>query len=164
MDLVELLRGTGAHDLDAVRATGEMFPKLAHEGSLPRALAAVRAALRPGGLLVAAVPELDRLRTLRTAAGPPTVSRSGDDRELTVQVWDWSADGESYGLEVLRLTCVEGRWELRDVRATRHRVLTATQTGTRLREAGFGGIRRLTHEHTGHRAPVWVAHAPRSSR
>lgn len=164
LDLIEVLRGHGVHGLDAVRVTGEMFPKLAHDGSLSRALVAVREALRPGGVLVAAVPELERLQALRTAAGPPRVTRSGDDRELTVQVWDWSADGESYGLDVLRLTCENGRWELRDVTTAHHRVLTGSQTGASLRQAGFGAISRLTQAQTGHRMPVWVAYAPEVAR
>lgn len=159
-DLFELLRAQGAHGVDGVRATAEMFPKLAHEQALGEALRAARAVLRPGGVFVAAVPELDRLRRLRTAAPPPKVTRFGDDRELSVRVWDWSNDGESYGLEVLRLTCEQGRWELREVTATRHRVLTSREVAARLSEAGFHGIRRLAYEHTGHRVPVWVAVAP----
>ncbi len=157
--LGDLLAGVVSGRVDAVRACDDEFPRLAHERALQHALRTARQALRPGGMLVAAVPELGRLRRLRTAAPPPSVVRSGDDREVTVQVWDWAEDGESYGLEVIRLVRHQGSWEIGEVAATRHRVLSAEETGSRLADAGFRGVRRLTPTEAGHRVPVWIAGA-----
>jgi hypothetical protein len=127
---------------------------------LGTALASARAALRPGGLLVVAVPELDRLRRLRPTAPPPRVSGRGARRQVTVQLWDWAEDGESYGLEVVQLVRRDDTWEVATAVSTRHRVLTAEQMSAELTEAGFTGVRRLAPHECGHPLPVWVAVAP----
>ncbi|MGH3624887.1 MAG: hypothetical protein ACRDQ5_24370, partial [Sciscionella sp.] len=106
------------------------------------------------------VPELDRLRRLRATAPPPKVSGRGDDREVTVQLWDWAQDGSSYELQILRLVMDEGEWRIGGVVSTRHRVLTVAETGERLSRAGFHSVRRLAPEGTGHPLPVWVALTP----
>lgn len=160
VELADLLEGRVRQRPDAVRAVDDLFPRLAHDNALRPALAAARHALRPGGVLVAAVPELERLRRLRATAPPPKVSGRGDDREVTVQLWDWAPDGSSYQLEILRLVRDEGEWQIGGVVSTRHRVLTVAETGEWMSRAGFHSVRRLTPAETGHPMPVWVAIAP----
>lgn len=160
VELSDLVDGAVRQRPDAVRVGDDLFPQLAHDNALQPALAAARHALRPGGVLVAAVPEMDRLRRMRATAPPPKVSGRGEDREVTVQLWDWAPDGSSYELEILRLVREENGWQLGDVVTTRHRVLTAEETGERLRRAGFQGVRRLPPGDTGHPLPVWVAATP----
>ncbi|WP_235921895.1 hypothetical protein [Lentzea tibetensis] len=109
--------------------------------------------LRPGGVLVAAVPELGRLGALRPAAPPPKVS--GD--RVIVQLWDWAPDGQSYGLEVVQLVRGGSGWEVSGAVETRHRVLSAAQVSAALRDAGFGVVQRLEPAESGHPLPVWVA-------
>ncbi|WP_225978052.1 hypothetical protein [Gandjariella thermophila] len=158
--LLDVLDGAAATPADVVRAGDDLLPRLAHENMLGSALAAARAVLRPGGLLVVAVPELDRLRRLRPIAPPPRVSGRGERRQVTVQLWDWAEDGESYGLEVVQLVRRDNTWEVATAVSTRHRVLTAERISAELAEAGFTGVRRLSPRECGHPLPVWVAVAP----
>ncbi|AHH97111.1 hypothetical protein BC739_009177 [Kutzneria viridogrisea] len=159
-DLLDVLAQMPAHPVDVVRAGDDLLPRLAHENGLEAALNAARLALRPGGLLVAAVPELDRLRRLRPTAPPPRVSGRGEARQVTVQLWDWAEDGSSYGLEVLQLARSAGRWELVRSVATRHQVLSKEQISEALTGAGFAAVQRLSPKEAGHPLPVWVAVAP----
>lgn len=160
VELADLLDGALRQRPDAVRVGDDLFPQLAHDNALQAALAAARHALRPGGVLVAAVPEMDRLRRMRATAPPPKVCGRGEDREVTVQLWDWAPDGSSYELEILRLVREQAHWQLGDVVSTRHRVLTVAETGERLQRAGFHRVHRLPPAETGHPLPVWVAVAP----
>lgn len=160
VDLLDVVADPAPSGVDVVRAGDDLLPRLAHENALSRALALARRALRPGGLLVAAVPELDRLSRLRPTAPPPRVSGRGPGRQVTVQLWDWAEDGESYALEVVRLVRGESTWEVLDTVATRHRVLSAEQISDELAGAGFGAVQRLSPDECGHPLPVWVAVAP----
>lgn len=150
VDLLDVIPGAS---VDIVRACDDLLPRLAHEEALDNALALAFSALRPGGVLVAAVPELDRLGALRPTAPPPRVN--GDS--VVVQLWDWAPDGQSYGLEVVQLVRGGTGWEVSGTVATRHRVLSAAQVSAALQTAGFGTVRRLEPAESGHPLPVWVA-------
>jgi hypothetical protein len=150
VDLLDVVPGVR---VDAVRAADDLLPRLAHEESLANVLTLAYASLRPGGVLVAAVPELDRLGALRPTAPPPRVN--GD--RVTVQLWDWAPDGLTYGLEVVSLLRGAGGWEISATAATRHRVLSASETEEALNAAGFSTVQRLAPGESGHRVPVWVA-------
>ncbi|MFI9012334.1 hypothetical protein ACIGNX_34355 [Actinosynnema sp. NPDC053489] len=160
LDLVDVVRHQGGPLVDVVRAGDDVLPRLAHENALDQALLLARRALRPGGLFLAAVPELDKLGTLRPTAPPPRVSGRGPDRQVTVQLWDWAADGESYALEVVRLVRGPETWEVANTVSTRHRVLSPEQVAASLTDAGFGAVQRLSPAECGHPLPVWVAVAP----
>ena len=160
LDLLDVVRHPGGPPVDVVRAGDDLLPRLAHENALGQALVMARHALRPGGLFVAAVPELDKLGSLRPTAPPPKVSGRGPERQVTVQLWDWAADGESYALEVVRLVRGAETWEVANTVSTRHRVLSPEQIAASLAEAGFGAVQRLSPAECGHPLPVWVAVAP----
>ncbi|WP_229686491.1 hypothetical protein [Longimycelium tulufanense] len=161
VDLLDVLDGAAEPPVDVVRAPDDLLPRLAHDGGLVASLAAARAALRSGGLFVAAVPELDRLSQLRPTAPPPRVVGRGDQRQVTVQLWDWAEDGSSYGLEVVQLVRDHGGWEIACAVSTRHRVLTAAEVSDAFARAGFAAVQRLAPAESGHPLPVWVAVAPR---
>lgn len=160
LDLLDVVRHRGGPPVDVVRAGDDLLPRLAHENALDQALLLARQALRPGGLFVAAVPELDKLGRLRPTAPPPKVSGRGPERQVTVQLWDWAADGESYALEVVRLVRGAETWEVANTVSTRHRVLSPEQISASLTDAGFGAVQRLSPAECGHPLPVWVAVAP----
>jgi hypothetical protein len=160
VDLLDLVRQRPAHPVDVVHAGDDLLPRLAHDNSLDLALHLAREALRPGGVLVAAVPELDRLSRLRPTAPPPRVVGRGEDRQITVQLWDWAPDGDSYTLDVVQLVRGDGIWEVGTAVSTRHRVLAADQIAELLTTAGFGSVQRLAPSECGHPLPVWVALAP----
>ncbi|GLZ33580.1 hypothetical protein Lesp02_57680 [Lentzea sp. NBRC 105346] len=152
-EVVDLLDVVPGSSVDVVRACDDLLPRLAHEDTLESTLFRAFSALRPGGLLVAAVPELDRLGALRPAAPPPRVS--GD--RVTVQLWDWAPDGQSYGLEVVSLVRGSDGWSVSGAVATRHRVLSAATVSAALQAAGFSAVQRLAPAESGHPLPVWVA-------
>jgi hypothetical protein len=160
LDLIDVTLQPLGRVVDVVRASDDLVPRLAHENALEQALLLARKSLRPGGVLVAAVPELDRLSRLRPVAPPPKVLGRGESRQVTVQLWDWSNDGESYELEVVQLDRVLGAWEVSSSVATRHRVLTPDQMAEQFSLAGFGAVQRLLPGESGHPLPVWVAVAP----
>lgn len=157
VDLLELLEQPIDEPVDVVRAGDDLLPRLAHQRVLAPALARAARALRPGGLLLAPVPELDRLRGLRPAGPPPRVAGRGEDRKVTVQLWDWSDDGCSYGLDVVQLVRRPTGWEVARSVSTRHQVLTSEEICVALTGAGFGGVQRLAPAETGHPLPVYVA-------
>ena len=159
-DLLDVLAQMPAGQVDVVHANDDLLPRLAHENGLDAALSAARLALRPGGLFIAAVPELDKLRRLRPTAPPPRVSGRGEQRQVTVQLWDWAEDGQSYGLEVLQLARSDRQWELVRAVSTRHQVITGAQVTAGLTAAGFAAVQRLTPKESGHPLPLWVAVAP----
>ncbi|GAA2681282.1 hypothetical protein GCM10010428_48480 [Actinosynnema pretiosum subsp. pretiosum] len=160
VDLLDIARVRPDRPVDVVRASDDLLPRLAHENALPQALMAAREVLRPGGLLVAAVPELDRLSRLRPTAPPPRVVGRGDERQVTVQLWDWASDGGSYALDVVRLVRGPASWEVAGSVSTQHRVLSSEQVAEELAEAGFGPVQRLSPAESGHPLPVWIALVP----
>lgn len=156
-DLLDLLELPINERVDVVRAGDDLLPRLAHQRVLRPALSRAARALRPGGLLLAPVPELDRLRGLRPAGPPPRVSGRGDARTVTVQLWEWSDDGSSYGLDIVQLVRGPAGWEVAKSVSTSHRVLTEAEVCRSLTDAGFGGVQRLSPLETGHPLPVYVA-------
>ena len=65
LDLMDITHQPYGRVVDVVRASDDLVPRLAHENALDQAFLLARKCLRPGGILVAAVPELDRLSRLR---------------------------------------------------------------------------------------------------
>jgi len=156
VELLDLLERPPAGQVDVVRAGDDLLPRLAHQRILGPALSRAARALRPGGLVLAAVPELDRLRGLRPAGPPPRVTGTGPDRRVTVQLWDWAEDGASYGLDVVQLAPGAGGWEVCRAVSTHHQVLTAEQVQSAFTAAGFTAVQCLTPVETGHPLPVYV--------
>lgn len=157
IDLLDLLERPVAEPVDVVRAGDDLLPRLAHQRVLRLALTRAARALRPGGLLLAPVPELDRLRGLRPAGPPPRVVGHGEDRKVTVQLWEWSEDGRSYAFDVVQLARGPVGWEVSQSVSTTHQVLTAEEVNRALTAAGFAGMQRLAPVETGHPLPVYVA-------
>jgi SAM-dependent methyltransferase len=157
VDLLDLIEYPVDGFFDVVFAGDDLLPRLAHQLVLGPALTRAARALRPGGLLLAAVPELDRLRGLRPAGPPPRVTGRGPDRRVTVQLWDWAEDGSSYGLDVIQLVPAAGGWVVARAVSTRHQVLTPDQVQAALTGAGFAAVQRLAPVETGHPLPVYVA-------
>ncbi|RJQ75830.1 hypothetical protein D5S17_20340 [Pseudonocardiaceae bacterium YIM PH 21723] len=161
IELLDVLEGAAHGPADVVRAGDDLLPRLAHENAMTAALSEAHRNLRPGGLLICAVPELDRLRRLRPTAPPPKVVQRPDGRQVTVQLWDWAQDGSNYGLDVVQLVQHQGGWEISQAVSTRHRVLTPEEMSSALMAAGFVGVQRLTPAESGHPLPVWLGLVPR---
>jgi hypothetical protein len=156
-ELLEVLETPPAGRVDVIKAGDDLLPRLAHQRMLGPALRRAAGTLRPGGLLIAPVPELDRLRELRPAGPPPRITGTGAERRVTVQLWDWADDGRSYGLEVIQLVRGAAGWEVARAVSTHHRVLTTEAVQDALARAGFVGVQRLPPAETGHLLPVYVA-------
>lgn len=144
--------------LDAVYCAEDVFTRHAAEGTLGRCVRTALSALRPGGVLLAAVPSFGGRRPVTS---PPRLVNQDGRRELIASVWDWSADGRSYTLDVLRLRRGSGgQWELVDSTATHHRVLEPEDVRAVLGQAGFTGVRVVPPVESGYRVPLWLGVRP----
>lgn len=143
--------------LEAVYCAEDAFPRQAADGLLEGFTRTAFDALRPGGVFVVPVPVFGPHRPV---SSPPRVVHRQGRRELLVSVWNWSDDGRSYTIEVLRLASGVAGWEVLDSSATRHRVLDVREVRGVLFAAGFGNVHRVDPPVSGHPVPLWVGTRP----
>jgi len=144
---------------DAAIAMDNVLPHLPEE-DLARAVAQLRARLRPGGALVTSARDYDQLRAQRPRFDSQRVMDGPDGRRIAFQVWDWSADGARYALSqfVLR-ELPDGRWETHCHRGE-YRAVGREELERALRAAGLEGVRWRPAEATGYHQPILTARAP----
>jgi SAM-dependent methyltransferase len=128
-----------AGDRDVVISCDNSIPHLLDADDIPRALSAMRAKLRPGGLLVVSVRDYDSALVDRAAAAPPLLIE-GPPRRLFVRMHDWDGpDSRLYTVRFFVLTESGDRWTLAQHEA-RYRAITSGELGTAAAEAGFTGV------------------------
>jgi glycine/sarcosine N-methyltransferase len=81
---------------DVVLAADNAVAHLLSEADLTRALEAMRARLRPGGLLVLTQRDYDALLAERPRTTAPSVFDSPEGRRLVLRVFDWEAGTDRY--------------------------------------------------------------------
>jgi glycine/sarcosine N-methyltransferase len=101
---------------------------LIDDGDLHRAVAAMAATARPGGLVLVTNRDYESYGTDRPRATPVAVSGEGPTRRASFQLWEWDDDGRAYTMERVTLTAGSAAgtgsdWTTRTSR-TRLRALT----------------------------------------
>jgi SAM-dependent methyltransferase len=142
---------------DAVVACDNSLPHLLTDEDLRRGVAGMAARLRPGGVFLATTRDYDALVRERPAATPVRVI-AGRPRRFTFQVWDWAADGRTYGVHQFILQEEGGRRVAHH--AGKYRALLRDDLAAAIRQAGLGEVRWHTPEESGYYQPVVTARRP----
>lgn len=166
---------------DVVLSCDNALPHLLEDADLLRAARQMRARLRPGGLLLVSIRDYDRLvkgdpehGTPATpglpGGGPqtapelpratlPRVLDDADGRRVVFQVWDWTADGRSYTVNLFIVREDAGSWRTTHY-ATRYRALLRDELSEILRAAGFIDVRWHLPAESGFYQPIVTARRP----
>jgi glycine/sarcosine N-methyltransferase len=150
--LAQQVEGT----FDVVLSCDNALPHLLTDEDLRLAAGAMRAKLRPGGLLLVSIRDYDRLVEERPPATTPGLLDGPDGRRVYFQLWDWRADGRRYTLHLFILKEVEGRWETTHA-ATEYRALLRDELSAILGDAGFADPRWHAPEESGYLQPIVTA-------
>lgn len=145
-----------AGDRDVVISCDNAIPHLLDEADIPRALAAMRAKLRPGGLLVVSIRDYDAALVDRPATAPPLLI-DGMPRRLFVRMHDWDGpDSRLYTVRFFFLTETGDAWTLSQ-HAARYRAITSAELRSAAVEAGYGEVVWHAAEDVGFHQPVMTA-------
>jgi SAM-dependent methyltransferase len=147
-------------DFDVVIACDNALPHLLDDAEITRALRAMRAKLRPGGLLVVSVRDYDRALRERPALAQPLLI-AGPPRRLFVRFHDWEPPPSPlYAVRFFVLTEIaDGRWTL-DQHATRYRAITSDALSRAAQSAGLTDVEWHTADSVGYHQPVMTAVRP----
>ena len=141
---------------DVVISCDNAVPHLLDDADVAEALRAMRAKLRPGGLLVISIRDYDKALIDRPVTAPPLLL-AGPPRRLFVRVHDWDApDSRLYTVRFFVLTETRGGWTLTQ-HATRYRAITSDALTRAVREAGFGDVTWHRADSVGLHQPVMAA-------
>ncbi len=144
-------------DYDVVLSADNALPHLLYDADLEQALRAMRAKLRPDGLLLISVRDYDKALVDRPATAPPFLI-DGPPRRLFVRLHDWDGPGSPlYTVRFFILTETDaGDWTLAH-HATRYRAITRDALTQRARDAGFERTQWLSPEQAGFHQPLMTA-------
>lgn len=138
---------------DAAISCDNALPHFETDDEWLDAFRALRARLRPGGLLLVSIRDYDEILKTRAPATVPHVYDGGD--RIVFQVWDW-LDDRLYRFQHFLLRKREGQWVLRQ-RTARYRGILREETAELARAAGYGWIRWLLPANSGYYQPVLLA-------
>jgi SAM-dependent methyltransferase len=140
---------------DVVLAADHSLALQLDQTELERALAACHGKLRPGGVLLAACHDYDRLVRDRPASWPPRFFGHLGQRRCVHQIWDW-LDERCYQAHHYLSHDTDAGWRVQ------HQVLTCrawlrAEITAALQAAGFRRIRWYAAEEDGEQRPIVVA-------
>ncbi len=149
------LAGAIAGRFDVVLAADNALAQLHERAALDQVLDACHAALRPSGVLLAAVRDYDRVARQQPSVEPPRFFGHADRRRIVHQVWEW-LDERRY-LAHLYLTYDTGAgWQVRHEVMPCRAWLRAELTQA-LQAAGFRRVRWFAADDEGEPLPIVVA-------
>jgi len=147
-----------AGGFDAVVCADNSLPHLLTADGVTAALGELRRVVRAGGAAVVTTRDYDALAAERPAASGPQVSVDADGQKVvTVQLWDWSADGPCYRLTHLQSAQDgTGGWTTRS-RTTVYRAWQRAELTGHAAAAGWRRSRWLTPQESGWYQPLLLA-------
>jgi SAM-dependent methyltransferase len=152
----------GAGGFDAAVSFDNALAHLLDDADLDAACAALRRAVRPGGVLLASIRDYDDLLRERPSADLPRRFVSEDGERIVFQLWDWLSD-DRYLLRHFVMHGERGGWSVTE-RRTSCRALTRAAVSDALARAGFEEIVWRTPQDTGFYQPIVTARAGSAPR
>ena len=151
------LREIPETQFDAVAAFDNALPHLT-SSQLARAVKAMAARLKPGGLFIASIRDYDLLVEQRPAMHEPSFFGSEGDRRIVHQVWDWTGPAQ-YTLHLYITIEAGDAWQTYHF-LTAYRALQRQELSDALRAAGFAEAVWLMPAESGYYQPVVLARWP----
>jgi len=152
-DMTSLTEIVGC-DFDVTAVFDNALPHLSSD-QLRRAVLAMRARLRPNGLLVASIRDYDRIILEKPTMQQPAFYGEEGERRLVHQVWDW-IDDERYMLH-LYITVQSGRGWVTNHFVSVYRCLLRKELTATLESNGFEKVRWLMPAESGFYQPLVLA-------
>jgi glycine/sarcosine N-methyltransferase len=125
-------------EFDVVISCDNAIPHLLDPANVPKALAQMRAKLRPGGLIVITMRDFDRALVEKPSMAPPVIV-DGPPRRVLVRLHDWDEDEPCYTVRYLVLTETDDGWTIVE-HTTRYRAIGRNELTVAARAAGFRHI------------------------
>jgi glycine/sarcosine N-methyltransferase len=154
---IRVLDVDGAGGFDAAVSFDNALPHLLDDADLDAACAALRRALRPGGVLLASIRDYDEVVRERPTGDVPRRYRTEDEERIVFQVWHW-LPGDRYTVRHFIMAGSAGRWSVGERRTT-YRALTRAALTDALRRAGFEDVAWRMPDETGYYQPIVAARA-----
>lgn len=139
---------------DVVLAFDNALPHLLTDEALAQAARELFAVTKPNGIFMASIRDYDALLAERPQITSERVMGSGENRRVTLQVWDWYDD--TYDVTQFILVRETDAWQMRHY-TTHYRALKREMLSSALSGAGFSNVVWLMPETSGFYQPVVVA-------
>lgn len=140
IDDLRILAHTAPQSLGAVLACDNSIPHLLSDAEILQAFRACLRSLRAGGAAVFSVRDYAAIPRTSPDVRPHALHRVGDERFVSVQVWEW--DGDQYDLRLyLTHETADGRCSTQVLRS-RYYAVSIERLAALLQEAGFTDVRR----------------------
>jgi glycine/sarcosine N-methyltransferase len=152
---LRVLAVDGAGSFDAAVSFDNALPHLLDDAGLSAACAALRRALRPGGVLLASIRDYDEVLPARPSGDLPRRYVTDAGERIVFQVWDWLSD-DRYAVRHFIVAGNPDDWSVRE-RTTILRALPRAALSDALRRAGFADVAWRMPEVTGFYQPIVVA-------
>jgi SAM-dependent methyltransferase len=143
---------------DVVVSCDNAVPHLLTMGDVGAALRAMRASLRPGGLLVVTMRDFDAALIERPAATLP-IDVAGPPRRVLVRLHDWDDDAPYYTVRYLVLTQTDAGWTTVE-HTSRYHAICREQLTAAASAAGFVRTSWTLDEVVVGGQPTFTAFAP----
>lgn len=144
---------------DVVMACDNALPHLLTDEDLLLALANMAAKLRPDGLFIASLRDYDQIAREQPRSQGPRVF-ADPARRVTLQVWDWTGDGQFYLLHRFILQREDAAWHMEHFEAP-YRALRRAELERAVTRVGLNRVRWYEPEHSGYFQPLVTARRPR---
>ena len=142
---------------DVVAAFDNALPHLS-SSQVTRAVEAMAARLKPGGLFIASIRDYDLLLEQRPAIQEPSFFQSEAERRIVHQVWDWTGPA-NYTLHLYITIQTNNVWETHHF-ISEYRCLQREELSDALRSAGFAEAVWLMPAESDYYQPLVLARWP----
>jgi ubiquinone/menaquinone biosynthesis C-methylase UbiE len=145
---------------DAVICADNALPHLLADDDALAALTQMNRVLRPGGTAIVTTRDYDRILADPPASTLPQVFRSGGERVISFQLWDWHDMLDTYDLEHFQVRESPDGTRTTERRTTTYRAYTRAALTRLATSAGLDSVTWHMPPETGFFQPVMTARRP----
>jgi glycine/sarcosine N-methyltransferase len=137
---------------DAIIALDNAVPHLQTDDDIKKALEAMCARLRSGGIVVISLRDYGPLMAQHASSAPASLYSDGKFRRFVHQVWDWQ-DDRRYVVHLFITMQSQDGWHTRHF-VGQYRAIIPNDVAALAMQAGFDDVRVLATDETGYYQPI----------